>query len=290
MDEPLRQAVRQGRLAGSRYALSQPARVPMGMIGSQLGHRSGTSVEFREHREYQPGDDIRRIDWHAFARTDRLHVKLFREEVNPHLDLLLDGSRSMALADTAKARAAAALSAALASASLNSGYSHDVWITRQGCQPLTNGRQDPLHWEGLTFDHEESVDRAVAHTPPRLRSQSIRVLVSDLLWPGDPMAVLQPLAGNAAMLALVQVLARSDAEPPPRGSVRLVDSETGERRDLFIDAAEQQRYRTALADHLESWNQAAARVGAVMRTFIAEDLLGHWDLKPLVEAEVLKLH
>jgi uncharacterized protein (DUF58 family) len=86
-----------GEQIGSRYALTMPRRVPMGLAGSQVGHHAGSSLEFKEHREYMPGDDLRRIDWSAYARSDRLHVMLYREEVSPHVDLLLDGSASMAL-------------------------------------------------------------------------------------------------------------------------------------------------------------------------------------------------
>jgi len=61
-------------------------------------HRSpmlGMSVDFAEHRAYMPGDDVRRIDWRLFARTDRLYVKEFEADTNANLHLLLDVSRSM---------------------------------------------------------------------------------------------------------------------------------------------------------------------------------------------------
>ena len=68
--------------------------------GFQAGqHRSphrGSSVEFAEHREYVPGDDLQRIDWKVFAKSDRLVVKEFVEETNLALHLLVDASESMA--------------------------------------------------------------------------------------------------------------------------------------------------------------------------------------------------
>ena len=67
-----------------------------------------------DHREYQPGDDLRRLDWAAYARSDKMIVKLYRQEVCPHLDVVIDGSRSMALEGTQKLRAGVALAAALA--------------------------------------------------------------------------------------------------------------------------------------------------------------------------------
>ena len=100
MSDDLRQALLEGERAGGRYALRLPRRLPVGVAGGHQGARAGSSLEFREHREYEPGDDLRHIDWNAYARSDQLVVKLYHEEVTPHLDIVLDGSRSMALEGT----------------------------------------------------------------------------------------------------------------------------------------------------------------------------------------------
>jgi len=289
MTDAQRQRLMQGQQLGSRYALTAPDRIPMGLSGAQLGHRAGSSLEFKEHREYQLGDDIRRIDWQAYARTDRLHVKQYREEVNPHVDLLIDGSRSMALAGTAKADATLALSAALVTAAANTGYSHAAWTTTAGCKPIDNGRGEAMTWGDIAFASTEALDESILRLPPAWRAQSIRVLISDLLFLGDPLSILQPIAANASMVVVVQVLAQVDADPPQRGSLRLSDCETHELREVFIDAVAQQRYRAALAGHLEQWHRAAVQVGAVMTTFIAERFITTQDLEPLVAAEVLKV-
>src|SRR5580692_9332876 len=92
----------EGEAAAARFALAAPRSGPMNRTGSVMGSRAGSSLEFRDYRNYEPGDDLRHIDWNAYARTDQLNVKLFREEVTPHLDLLIDGSKSMALEGSAK--------------------------------------------------------------------------------------------------------------------------------------------------------------------------------------------
>ena len=97
MEPALQQALRDGEKLGLRYALQIPQVAASGIVGSRLGRRAGSSIDFQDYREYQPGDDLRFIDWGIYARTDRLSIKLFREEVTPHLDLVLDGSRSMNL-------------------------------------------------------------------------------------------------------------------------------------------------------------------------------------------------
>src|SRR5204863_2114122 len=123
---------------GARYALQIPQVAASSVIGSRLGRRAGSSIDFQDYREYQPGDDIRFIDWGIYARTDRLNIKLFREEVTPHLDLVLDGSRSMNLEGSAKPRGASTLAALLATAAANAQCSHAVWLSGEGFNRLAN--------------------------------------------------------------------------------------------------------------------------------------------------------
>jgi len=288
MDDAQRQALLAGQQAGSRYALVMPRRVPQGLVGSQVGRQAGSSLDFKDHREYQPGDDLRRIDWSAYARSDRLTIKLYREEVSPHVDILIDGSASMALKGTAKARGALGVAAAVAAAASNSHYTHNTWIARDGCHPIMHGSDPPQLWRGVDFTYNDTLHTSLMQLPPRWRSHSIRVLISDLLYMGDPLATLQLLSHDAAVIAVVQVLASADTEPPQRGSIRLVDSETGALQEVFVDAATQKRYREALARHQENWSRAATQVGAVMTTLVAEEVLDDWDLSPLVEAEVMQ--
>ena len=69
--------------------------------GLHRSHMLGMSVDFAEHRAYMPGDDVRRIDWRVYARTDRLYVKEFEADTNANLHLVLDISRSMDFASGA---------------------------------------------------------------------------------------------------------------------------------------------------------------------------------------------
>src|SRR5687768_7533297 len=65
------------------------------MHGMHRSRRVGLSLDFAEHRSYQPGDDIRRIDWRLYARTDRFFIKQFEADTNTNFSVLLDVSRSM---------------------------------------------------------------------------------------------------------------------------------------------------------------------------------------------------
>ena len=287
MNASFRSALLAGEQLGQRYALSVPQAALTGLSGAQLARHPGSSLDFQDYREYEPGDDLRRIDWNVFARTDKLTVKLFREEVNPHLDLLIDGSRSMNLEDSRKAEALLKLAAVFATAAENSRCTHTAWLAAGGFQKIPNGTERPSLWDGIHFDGARPLAEEFAVAPPKLRRAGIRVLLGDLFWPGNPSPTLRRLAEGAAAVFVVQVFAQADAEPPEQGNLRMVDSESGEMVEIFVDAMVAQRYRDDLARHQQAWHLACRQMGARMTTLIAEPLLTADSLRSLEETEIL---
>src|SRR5277367_6066984 len=96
------------------YRLASPRLPVAGATGELLGRGTGSSLEFQEYREYLPGDDIRHVDWSAYARSDALMVRLYRDEISPRTEILLDASRSMTAGGEAKPRVARQLAALFA--------------------------------------------------------------------------------------------------------------------------------------------------------------------------------
>lgn len=279
----------EGEAAARRYALAVPRGGPLNRIGSALGARAGSSLEFRDHRGYEPGDDLRHVDWNAFARTDQLSVKLYREEVAPHLDVLLDDSRSMAVAGSAKARATLALAGFLTGAAANAGFSHTGWLLGADAVPLGDRNRRADAWETIGFAYRGVPAGAVSGVAARWRPRGVRFLLSDLLWDADPAPVVRQLADRAASAVVLQVLSSDDADPQPGGHLRLIDSETDEVREVRVDAAMVARYRANLRRLQSDWHDACRANGAVFATVVAEDVLKDWRLDALVAAGVLQV-
>ncbi|HUE35818.1 MAG TPA: DUF58 domain-containing protein [Candidatus Acidoferrum sp.] len=271
MDPVIRQALQDGEKLGLRYALQIPQVAACGS-GSRSGRRAGSSIDFQDYRDYQPGDDLRFIDWGIYARSDRLTVKLFREEVAPHLDIILDGSRSMNLEESNKASAAAELAALLATSAANAQCSQAVWISGEGFQRLPNDTLPPLAWDKLEWQSRRTPAQSFEILPPKCRRLGVRVFVSDLLWAGEPLPVLRRLREGAAALFVIQLLGRADVTPPEHGNLRVVDSETGGESEIYIDAVIAKQYASNLAALQQSWADACRQCGAPMTTLIAEDL------------------
>ena len=278
-----------GQQAGARYSLVTPRNIPQGLTGAKLGNRPGSSLEFMDHREYQPGDDLRRIDWSAYARSDKLTVKLYREEVNPHVDLIIDGSRSMILADSPKAEGLLGLAGLLAEAATNAGYSHRGWLAGPTCREIVNSELRPATWSGFDFAYAGNPGESFISRQGKWRDRGIRILLSDLLWLDDPQVTLSYLAQKATSIVVIQVLAQADVEPQRRGNIRLVDSETREVMEVFVDASAPKRYQDRLARHQQNWHRTCRQYGAEMVTLVAEQLIKDWNIMELLRQNILQV-
>jgi uncharacterized protein (DUF58 family) len=248
--------------AGFRLAIP---RTPIGgQVGERLGAGTGSSLEFQDYRPYTPGDDLRHVDWAAYARSETLAVRLYREEVAPRIDLVVDVSRSMAVTE-AKRRACGELVGVLAVACANTAADTRVVTTgTAGARPLQRA-EDIERWLGCDADRSALEE---PHLP--LRRRSMRIVVSDFLFPHDAEALVVRLARECAALSLVQLTLRDEAEPVASGGHRLVDVEGRGALDLVLDAETVQDYRARFARLRLGLSLAARRAGARFAHVVAE--------------------
>ena len=227
-----------------------------GRVGERLGSGTGSSLEFQDYRPYAPGDDLRHVDWAAYARSELLAVRLYREEVAPRIDLVLDVSRSMVVTER-KLLAYGELSGLLACA-CTSTVSDSRLITTAAAQPSSLHVPEDIE-RFLACDADRSALEEV-HLP--FRRRSLRVVVSDFLFPHDSDVLVARLARDCASLAMVQLTLREEAEPSVEGGRRLVDVEGRGELELIIDETAIQDYRARFSRLRLGLSTAARRVGA----------------------------
>ncbi len=261
-------AARQGALAAAgRWRLPFARQAWRGTTGSWAGVGTGSSLDFQDHRDYVPGDDPRHIHWQAFARTGALTMKLYRAEVAPAVDIAWDGSGSMALTEEKRRRADELLLFCAAGADRAGAPWRVYGIDGRRVQPLAAedvraGRAR----ERLTAGGGESGSAAsAADGAPTLalpwRAGAMRVLISDLLFPGDPAGVLAAFAGGAGLGVVLAPGTAAEAELPWRGNVELTDCENGRVRRQRVDDGLAERYAAAYARHFALWREACRRRG-----------------------------
>ncbi len=267
----IRQALIDGERAGAGRVLVPPRRAQMVAGGVREGRRAGGSLEFRDYREYEPGDDLRHLDWGLFARSDKLAVKRFNEEVSPYVDLILDGSKSMAI-EPRKGEVALSLTAMLATAARNAGFPYAVWAPRDRLTRVAQGSEKPSQWLDLDFAFNGDPAQPLARGASMLRPFSIRIFISDLLWPSEPNHLLHSLAATASTVIVIEVVSAADENPEPFGDIRLVDVESGEEQDVIVNGANAAAFRAALLRHRQSWDDAVRECHATIVRCVAEEV------------------
>jgi uncharacterized protein (DUF58 family) len=254
------------RSAAADYLLRPPSRIAAGPAGQFAGNESGTSVDFHDFREYQPGDDLRRIDWGVYARSDSLVVRQYRSEISPVVEIYLDVSASMGLY-SGKRRAA------LLAAGLLCGLAEGI----QGRPVLLFGPERVpasavMRALGdLDFDAED--DPADAARWPRGSGRPMRFFLSDFLFEAGHDQMIASLARDAARLFLVQIISAGELNPGLTGGLRLSDAERPSRsREVRVDRAVVAQYRRRLEAHMGAIERGAVRSrAAVMRLEVPDE-------------------
>ena len=229
------------------------------MRGHSQGMRRSTgrgqSIEFADFRAYTPGDDFRRVDWNAYARLERLFVKLFVAEEELTIHLLIDSSRSMDWGDPNKFRYARRLAAALAFIALH-GLDR-VTLTAfspQGEQPAPHlpprrgtGSLPALlaFLESLPLSPRTDLGPRLQRYAAQAHPRGPLLLLSDLFDPTWKEGI-HALSRSGYEITLLHILAPQEWEPEIRGEVRLRDVESGASLELSLDEAALRRYRQSL--------------------------------------------
>jgi uncharacterized protein (DUF58 family) len=247
-----------------RYRIRPDARTARGPVGSRRSDETGASVEIQDFRDYAPGDDPRRIDWRAWGRTGRLVVRLFRDEVSPCFDILVDTTASMALDDGRKADLVAELAAWLVHSARTEGL--PVRLFAAGEQIARRTGPDELRFDAASSLLFTAPRRAAAH----LRRAAVRLWLTDFMADADPGAVVRALSQGCSGFVLVHVLGPWEADPQPEGPMQLSDAETGRILHVPLDAAAIRTYRRRLEALLAVVRDEMARCGGLYIPLIAD--------------------
>lgn len=271
------------------YQLGLPRTPVAGRSGELLGQGSGSSVEFQEFREYVPGDDIRHLDWSAYARSDTLMVRLYREEISPQTQILLDGSASMRSGNGVKPLVAKQLAATFSMlCGRLGGRAGVVPLTGDGTAVAT-GAEGLGIIERLPFDSRATLVDLLENNQVPLKRQSVRIVISDFLFPHAPEQLIRRLATGASALWVLQLLTAWEADPSPLGGRRLVDAETAAESDMIVDRKAISRYKERLKLLQDELARNCRRVHATFVPLIADRGLETLCREDLCAAEVLRM-
>lgn len=222
--------------------------------GERRSKRLGAGLEFVDHRRYSPGDDFRNIDWNVYARLGKLLLRLYEEEEDLFVYVLVDASLSMTLANNAKLDHAKKIGASLAYIALaNLDRASLVTFSER----LTS-RMMPVRGKGQIFRIFEFFDRvdpggktsfeesmkAFVHDTKR---RGLVVVLSDFYAQDGYESGLNLLRYHRFEPVVIQLTDQRELEPNLRGDILLVDAETGEQKEITLTPKLLQKYRAAHA-------------------------------------------
>lgn len=267
--------------------------------GSYSSPRRGTSLEFADYRRYSPGDDIRYLDWGVYARSDRLYVKLFHEEVDLFVYLFVDASGSMAF-PSRKEKFSPAWHVALALAYVVlANQDHVKLHLLQGASPppaspFYRGRHRIM----------DCVDFASSHLPGgplelapvlgehlrKIRRPGKAILLSDFLMPtASCQQGLNLLRAFNLDISVIQVLSRQEIDPPfPRGGLTVTDSESREEVRLLWTERIREQYRTALGRHNRELRSFCHQSGIDYSLYVSDREASEFVLETLPSVRLFK--
>ncbi len=260
------------------HILARLSAVPMAarrpMLGQVSGRHAsphrGASVEFAEYRKYVPGDDLRRLDWRAYGRSDRFYVKEFEADTNLRLCLVFDTSGSMGFGGSGltKFEYAQRLSAALAYLAVQQGDAVGLSCIAKGIISSLPAKRSPAHLSVLfdqleqTKPHGETQLVSVLHeVAETTRQRALIVILSDLFAePEELRSCFEHLRFRKHDVAAFHLLDREEIDFDFRRPTRFIDLEGGPA--IFAEPSEiADRYRQALTQYLESLKRIVLETG-----------------------------
>ena len=223
--------------------------------GARKSSSKGSSIEFSDFREYAQGDDLRRVDWNSYARFGRLYTKLFNEERQASINIILDGSTSMRLFEKK-----------LAYIALNNSDKVNIFIADgmnlEKCTGLVS-KQAFSRCVNFIAEERKGGETFLNKFSEQLANErlgdGVSVIISDFFSNDGYDKAVKLLKGKKQNVIMVQILDFSEVEPQEKGNVRLIDSETDAKRELEITPEVVDRYKKALDNYRNELREFAVR-------------------------------
>lgn len=232
--------------------------------GKHLVNTYGQTVEFSDFREYQLGDDIRRIDWNLYSRFEKFFLKLFTDERQMHVQIFLDASASMGKENPQKSRYAVATAAALGFLAVNDmdKVSFHVMKGNRAENPYGTivGKNAFFRaissLEQTTFEDETDIEACVTSCQNTGSNNGLSIIISDFCTESSWQKAVDYLCYKKRQVLLVQVLDAEEVQPSYDGRIHLIDSESVDMSDpknmkLRITRSLQKAYEEALKDFIQ---------------------------------------
>jgi uncharacterized protein (DUF58 family) len=227
--------------------------------GERVSKRKGESAEFADYRNYVSGDDLRHIDWNIYARLEKLFLKLFLEEEELNVSILVDVSKSMDTGEPPKALYAKRIAAAIGYIGLCNynrlnfyAYSDKIVGFLASLRSRRMMSRVVQFLEALPIDGKSHFAAAAKQFAMRHTQKGVALVVSDFLDKGGFEEGLRYLLGRHLDIYVLQVLSPEELQPELVGDLKLLDCEDGDVAEITVSRPLLDRYKANLQAYCES--------------------------------------
>ncbi|MBC8235158.1 DUF58 domain-containing protein [bacterium] len=258
------------------------------MKGERRSPKRGASVEFADYRNYQIGDDFRHVDWNIYARLDKLFLKLFMEEENLNISILLDVSRSMNFGEPSKLQYAKSVAASLGYVGL---INFDILSVYAFSNDITD-KISSLHGKGQIFqlfnfvdqlevDGHTDMERSFKKYAVSVAQPGVVIVVSDFLDPQGYEAGLKQLRYHRFETHIIHILSEAEINPDINGELSLEDSETGVVKEITVTDHVMAGYQQRLKSFCETLKNFCLSQGMIYSQVSTNTPIEEFVLKSL---------
>jgi len=276
-----------------RLSLNMEKLTAEGSGGLRKSRAKGSSVEFSDFREYAYGDDLRRVDWNAYGRFEKLFVKLFMEEREAMVNIFLDCSKSMDFGTPKKSIMGIQLAAAISFLALNNMDRLCINLLKKDSMVSSNvlggrGQFDicAAFLDNVQFEGTTNMDKAIKLK--RFGGRGLTLILSDFFTQGSMEDLLKYLMFYKQDIVLVHILSPQELNPELQGQIRLKDSETGEMVDVDITSSFYDKYQQTLSNFKSSLKEMAKKYGGAYVAISSNDSLEKILFEDMITSQIIK--
>ncbi len=260
----------------------------------------GQTVEFADYREYVLGDDLRRIDWNLFSRFEKFFIKLFTDERQMHIQIMLDCSASMGRVNPQKSAYSVGVAAALGFLAVHNTDKLSFNLIKDGAAQNPYGTivgknaffRAIRGLENIEFNGECDLASAVVNSDVGT-NDGLTVIISDFFTDSDWKKAVDYLCFKKRQVLLVQVLTPDEADPTYDGRVHMIDAEAETDMDernmkLRVTRGMLDAYARALADYQEELKSFCHSRGAEFISLVTDRPIENALFEQLLKVGVME--
>lgn len=244
-------------------------------IGNRKSNKKGNSLEFSDFKEYVPGDDVRRIDWNSYARTDKIYVKRFDEERQANINIFIDSSASMDYGEENKGYYAKLLAASLAYVALKSSDSVNIFVCGQQLEKSKlnirgkNSFAETVEFlDKINFEGSTNLSKSIIQTKQIKINRGISFIISDFYSEDGFEEGFKALSYRKQKLSVLHIISPQELNPELNGNIRLVDSETNQMQEVSLDELVVEKYKKQFESFSNAIKESCYKTEGVYKRII----------------------